>query len=68
MPCRVHLSIEEKISAALNRDGGLENLEVKGELTLRISAADKARVKVGMKVLNVDPNLQFKVFIIADIA
>lgn len=55
--------MDEKISASLNRDGGLENMEVKGELTLRIAAADKARLKVGMKVIDVDSAIQFKVSI-----
>lgn len=36
-------------------------MEVKGELILRVSAADKARLKVAMKVLDMDSAIQFKV-------
>ena len=41
----VHIQIEEKLNAILNRDGGLDNLEVKGELILRISDPAKARLR-----------------------
>lgn len=40
----VHLAIREKLSLALNRDGGLDSLELKGDLDLRIASADVAKV------------------------
>lgn len=41
---RVHLAIREKLSLALNRDGGLDSLELKGDLDLRIASPDVAKV------------------------
>jgi hypothetical protein len=34
---RVHLVVRESLSLALNRDGGIDNLSLKGDLDLRIS-------------------------------
>ncbi len=42
----VHLVLDEKLSATVNRDGGMENLEVKGELLLRAGDAEHAKVQV----------------------
>jgi hypothetical protein len=59
---RVHLAIREKLSLALNRDGGLDSLELKGDLDLRISSAEAA--KVILKISHSDNfttnDLQFK--------
>lgn len=59
---RVHTVIREKLSLALNRDGGLEFLELKGDLDLRISSADVS--KVILKLSHSDAfsaqDLQFK--------
>ena len=39
----VHLTLDEKLSASLNRDGGLvDSLEIKGDLLLRITNPDYA--------------------------
>ena len=38
--------MEEKITVICNRDGGLENMEVSGMLTLRISDDQFGRVKL----------------------
>lgn len=58
----VHTVIREKLSLALNRDGGLEFLELKGDLDLRISSADVS--KVILKLSHSDAfsaqDLQFK--------
>lgn len=47
----VHIVIDERLLATLNRDGGLEHLEVKGELTLRVHDPDRARLLVHLAPL-----------------
>ncbi|GAA6039975.1 hypothetical protein JCM8097_002647 [Rhodosporidiobolus ruineniae] len=42
----VHLVVREALSLALNRDGGISSLSLKGDLDLRIGAADCAAVVV----------------------
>ncbi|GAA6046771.1 hypothetical protein JCM3770_005635 [Rhodotorula araucariae] len=42
----VHLVVREALSLALNRDGGVSSLSLKGDLDLRINAADYAAVVV----------------------
>ncbi|KAF9427844.1 Coatomer subunit delta [Podila epigama] len=55
----VHVHIEEKITMIANRDGGLENMEVKGDLMLRVS--DPARSKISLSIRHLDdPSIQFK--------
>ncbi|KAF9964907.1 Coatomer subunit delta [Mortierella alpina] len=55
----VHVQIEEKITMVANRDGGLENMEVKGDLTLRVSDPTRAKISLALRHLE-DPNIQFK--------
>eukprot|EP00160_Parvularia_atlantis_P008555 Unigene1782_Nuclearia_a/m.5536 Unigene1782_Nuclearia_a/g.5536 ORF Unigene1782_Nuclearia_a/g.5536 Unigene1782_Nuclearia_a/m.5536 type:complete len:374 (+) Unigene1782_Nuclearia_a:1800-2921(+) len=55
----VHVVIEEKLVVVSNRDGGLENLEVKGEMFLRISDADKALIRVNLEGVD-EKTYQFK--------
>jgi hypothetical protein len=55
----IHVQMDEKLVATLNRDGGLENLEVKGELTLRVTEADCARIRLALTPVT-DANVQFK--------
>jgi len=57
----VQILIEEKIVVVANRDGGLQNMEVKGDLTLRITDAAKSAVKIALKSPSEDKSLQFKV-------
>ena len=45
-PSSVHLVVKERLTATGNRDGGLESLEVKGDLLLRVSDASLARLRV----------------------
>ncbi|KAF9161251.1 Coatomer subunit delta [Actinomortierella ambigua] len=55
----VHVHIEEKITMVANRDGGLENMEVKGDLMLRVS--DPARSKISLALTHLDDaTIQFK--------
>ena len=59
---RVHTVIREKLSLALNRDGGLEKLELKGDLDLRISSAEAAKVTLQLSTSDSlsAQDLQFK--------
>ena len=42
----VHLNVAEKITVEASRDGGVENLEVKGIINMLVSDPDMAEVKV----------------------
>ncbi|KAF8944546.1 Coatomer subunit delta [Haplosporangium gracile] len=55
----VHVHIEEKITMVANRDGGLENMEVKGDLMLRVSDPSRAKISLAVRHLE-DPSIQFK--------
>lgn len=55
----VHVQIEEKITMVANRDGGLESMEVKGDLMLRVSDPSRAKISLALRHLE-DPNIQFK--------
>jgi len=44
-----------------NRDGGVENLEIKGDLMLRIGDADRGHIRVQLANVN-DKLFQFKVW------
>ncbi|KAI9481598.1 MAG: hypothetical protein EXX96DRAFT_567347 [Benjaminiella poitrasii] len=55
----IHVDIEERISLTANKDGGLEQMDVRGILTLKISDPSAARVSLGLKA-NDDPSIQFK--------
>ena len=57
----VHIVIREKLSLALNRDGGLDSLELKGDLDLRISNPDSTKVILQLSTSEAFGNdLQFK--------
>ncbi|KAJ2374466.1 coatomer subunit delta, partial [Coemansia sp. RSA 2607] len=55
----VHVQIEERIIAIVNRDGGIEQMEVKGDLSLVISDEAYASVQLGV-VSNDTHNAQIK--------
>lgn len=42
----VHLRVEEKISLTCGRDGGLQNMEVLGMVTLRVSDDKNGRIRL----------------------
>lgn len=42
----VHIKIEEKVSIALNREGGINGAEIAGTLTLNVSDAESASCRV----------------------
>ncbi|KAI9197456.1 uncharacterized protein BJ171DRAFT_519581 [Polychytrium aggregatum] len=55
----VHVSVTEKIAATFNRDGGLQNLEIKGDMTLRVSDPDSSRLRLIMQLMP-DSSVQYK--------
>ncbi|KAG0312403.1 hypothetical protein BGZ99_009534, partial [Dissophora globulifera] len=55
----VHVHIEEKITMIANRDGGLDNMEVKGDLMLRVSDPSRAKISLNLTHLE-DSSIQFK--------
>ena len=57
----VHLSIDERIIMTAPRDGGMDSLEVKGELFLKITNAALCSLRI-QTVHKEDPSIQFKVF------
>lgn len=65
----VHMRIEEKISLTCGRDGGLQNMEVHGMITLRVSDDKTSRIRVyvdnsdkkGLQ-LQTHPNVDKKLF------
>lgn len=48
----MHLRVEEKITLTCGRDGGLQNMEVLGMITLRVSDEKNGRIR--LKVNNND--------------
>ena len=44
----MHLRVEEKISLTCGRDGGLQNMEVLGIITLRVSDEKSGRVRLNI--------------------
>ncbi|RCH83443.1 Coatomer subunit delta, partial [Rhizopus stolonifer] len=55
----VHVDIEEHVSLTANKDGGLEQMEVRGVLTLKISDPSAARISLALEAGN-DSSIQFK--------
>ncbi|KAI8082782.1 uncharacterized protein BX664DRAFT_301207 [Halteromyces radiatus] len=55
----VHVSIEERVSMVANQEGELEQLEVKGVLTLKISDPSLGRIRLALDATD-DPAIQFK--------
>ena len=45
----VHIRLEEKIALTGNRDGGLQNLEIHGLITLKITDEKLGRIKLGIE-------------------
>ncbi|XP_062376835.1 archain 1b [Sardina pilchardus] len=65
----VHLRVEEKVSLACGRDGGLQNMEVTGIVTLRISDDKNSRIRLHLAnndkkgaQLQTHPNVDKKLF------
>jgi hypothetical protein len=56
----VHVSVDEKITLAVSRDGGLTNMEVKGTMLVNISDPSVGKVRFQIET---DPskNIPFQV-------
>eukprot|EP00758_Cryptobia_borreli_P006856 Tbor_TRINITY_DN5213_c5_g7::TRINITY_DN5213_c5_g7_i1::g.16237::m.16237/K20471/COPD, ARCN1, RET2; coatomer subunit delta len=50
----IHINVTEKISATINRDGGVVSLDVRGFMSIQISDAHVANVRVHLKPYNDD--------------
>ncbi|KZT08764.1 uncharacterized protein LAESUDRAFT_53433 [Laetiporus sulphureus 93-53] len=61
-PESVHVVVRETINAEMSRDGGLNDLELKGDMNLHISDPALARVRLALAPpsTNFGPELQFK--------
>lgn len=46
LPSSVHLRVEEKIALTCGRDGGLQNMEVLGMVTLRVTDDKNGRIRL----------------------
>ncbi|KAG7483539.1 hypothetical protein MATL_G00039480 [Megalops atlanticus] len=65
----VHMRIEEKISLTCGRDGGLQNMEVLGMITLRVSDENNGQIRLQVSnndkrgvQLQTHPNVDKKLF------
>lgn len=59
----VHIVIKEHISLSLLRDGGVQSMEVKGDMNLQISDAESAHIRLVLASPSTDfggNSLQFK--------
>lgn len=57
----VHLATVEKLSLTVNRDGGIQSLEVKGDLMLRITDSARAAIRLAVSTGDADKNgIQFR--------
>ena len=57
----VHIAMEEKLSITANRDGGIQNLEVKGQMMLRITDPQVSQVKLLIKMPSDSSGINFQV-------
>lgn len=57
---RVHIIIKESVSLSLLRDGGVQSMEVKGDMNLQVSDAAKAQLKITLDSTDFSSTLQFK--------
>ena len=58
---KVHVKVDEKINLTCGKDGGVQNLEVLGVLSVRIASEDDGRVRINLRN-NDNRNLQIQVF------
>ena len=56
----VHLTVQEKLVVVAGRDGGLQNMEVLGQLQLKISDTQYGRILIAIDNQD-DRSLQFQV-------
>ncbi len=46
---RVHIKLDEKISLTCGKDGGVQNLEVLGVLSVRVASEDDGRIRIAIR-------------------
>ncbi|KAJ3740093.1 hypothetical protein DFH05DRAFT_1510256 [Lentinula detonsa] len=58
----IHIAVREQISLSLLRDGGVQSMELKGDMNLLITDADFAHIKIGLSPPSTEfgNSLQFK--------
>jgi hypothetical protein len=56
----VHIIIKESVSLSLLRDGGVQNMEVKGDMNLQVSDPGSAQLKIALAAMDFGSALQFK--------
>lgn len=56
----IHVKLSETLTAKANRDGGIESMELKGDLTLLISDREQGKVKVLCDLESAVPGVQMK--------
>jgi hypothetical protein len=66
---KVHIKIEEKISLTCGKDGGVQNLEVLGVLSVRVADEDDGKIKIALAnndtrnlMLQTNPNVDKNLF------
>ncbi|KAI0249520.1 hypothetical protein BJV78DRAFT_1276138 [Lactifluus subvellereus] len=61
-PENIHITTKENISLSLSREGGLESLELKGDMNLHVSEPSLSRIKLSLVPAPsaFGPELQFK--------
>jgi len=61
-PENIHITTKESISLSLSREGGLESLELKGDMNLHVSEQSLSRIKLSLVPAPsaFGPELQFK--------
>ncbi|XP_019851522.1 PREDICTED: coatomer subunit delta-like isoform X1 [Amphimedon queenslandica] len=56
----VHLKVSERLTVAAGRDGGLQNMEILGMITLKISDGEYGRINIGIKHDEEQRGVQFQ--------
>lgn len=65
----IHVKVDEKINLTCGKDGGVQNLEVLGVLSVNIASEDSARIRIGLRngdqralQLQTNPNIDKNLF------
>ncbi len=61
--CSVHLRLSEKLTLLAGRDGGLQNMEVLGLISLRIADPEYGKIKMQLQN-NETRSVQFQVSVL----
>ena len=55
----VAIKVEEKISATLNRDGGVSAVDIKGDLIIHVADPVASTMRIRLAALNTNPDAEF---------